>query len=325
MKKSAQIATLATGIFTVTGLLAIGQAQTKPEVTMILDWFVEPPHGGFYAAVQDGLYEAKGVKVNLVPGGPTVAGYSLLGSGKVEFAMTDSAGMLSAREEGVPLVGVFASFQLSPQVLMYHKSNPIKSFKDLAGRQVAVTPGAPYWDFIMAKYNLKGKVQQVNYSGQQATFLNDQKLVSQGYAVAEPYTLEKAGADIGYLLVGDSGFSPYGMIATTEDYIAKNPTIVKAVVEATQEGWERYVANPTKYGGTLQAANKDLEPDFLNWSGKAVIPFVTGKNDDTKKHGLGYMSTSRWNTMYKALRQVGVLKKDQDPKKAFTMKFLPKP
>ena len=114
MKKSAQIALLATGIFSVTGLLAIGQAQTKPEVTMILDWFVEPPHGGFYAAVQDGLYEAKGVKVNLVPGGPTIAGYSLLGSGKVEFAMTDSAGMLSAREEGVPLVGVFANFQLSP-------------------------------------------------------------------------------------------------------------------------------------------------------------------------------------------------------------------
>ena len=54
MKKSAQIALLAAGVFTVTGLLAVGQAQTKPEVTMVLDWFVEPPHGGFYAAVQDG-------------------------------------------------------------------------------------------------------------------------------------------------------------------------------------------------------------------------------------------------------------------------------
>lgn len=325
MKKSVKFALLAAGVLTSTGLLAVSQAQTKPEVTMVLDWVVEPPHGGFFAAVQDGLYEAKGVKVNLVPGGPTIAGYSLLGSGKVEFAMTDSAGMLSAREEGVPLVGVFAEFQLSPQVLMFHKSNPVKSFKDLAGRQVAVTPGAPYWDYIVAKYNLKDKVQQVNYSGQQATFLNDPKLVSQGYAVAEPFTLEKAGADIGYLFVGDSGFNPYGMIATTEDYIKKNPAIVKAVVEATQEGWKRYIANPAKYGGSLAAANKDLEPDFLDWSGKAVIPFIVGHGNDTKKYGLGYMSAARWTTMYKALRQLGILKKDQDPKKAFTMKFLPKP
>ena len=325
MKKSVKFALLAAGVLSSTGLLAVSQAQTKPEVTMVLDWVVEPPHGGFFAAVQDGLYEAKGVKVNLVPGGPTIAGYSLLGSGKVEFAMTDSAGMLSAREEGVPLVGVFAEFQLSPQVLMFHKSNPVKSFKDLAGRQVAVTPGAPYWDYIVAKYNLKDKVQQVNYSGQQATFLNDPKLVSQGYAVAEPFTLEKAGADIGYLFVGDSGFNPYGMIATTEDYIKKNPAIVKAVVEATQEGWKRYIANPAKYGGSLAAANKDLEPDFLDWSGKAVIPFIVGHGNDTKKYGLGYMSAARWTTMYKALRQLGILKKDQDPKKAFTMKFLPKP
>ena len=325
MKKSVKFALLAAGVLTSTGLLAVSQAQTKPEVTMVLDWVVEPPHGGFFAAVQDGLYEAKGVKVNLVPGGPTIAGYSLLGSGKVEFAMTDSAGMLSAREEGVPLVGVFAEFQLSPQVLMFHKSNPVKSFKDLAGRQVAVTPGAPYWDYIVAKYKLKDKVQQVNYSGQQATFLNDPKLVSQGYAVAEPFTLEKAGADIGYLFVGDSGFNPYGMIATTEDYIKKNPAIVKAVVEATQEGWKRYIANPAKYGGSLAAANKDLEPDFLDWSGKAVIPFIVGHGNDTKKYGLGYMSAARWTTMYKALRQLGILKKDQDPKKAFTMKFLPKP
>jgi NitT/TauT family transport system substrate-binding protein len=309
--------------------LAIGVAgfvsAQKPmtEITMVLDWFTEPPHGGFYAAVQDGLYEAKGLKVKLVPGGPNVAGYQLVATGKVQFAMMDTAGILSSREQGIPVVGVFAQFQLSPQVLMFHKSNPVKSFEDLAGRQVAVTPGAPYWDFIMAKYKLQGKVQQVNYSGQIASFLNDKKAVSQGYAVAEPYTIEKAGGDIGYLLVSDSGFSPYGMVGTTEDYIKQNPATVRAFVEATQEGWKRYIANPAKYGASLQADNKDLEPDFLAWSSKAVIPFVTGKDGQTQKYGLGTMALSRWNIVYDSLKKVGVLKKDQDVKKAFTNTFIP--
>ena len=325
MKQYVRFALLAAGIAGSVGMLAVSKAQTKlQDVTMILDWVVEPPHGGFYAAFQDGLYKDKGINMKLVPGGPNIAGYSLLGSGKAEFAMTDTAGMLSAREGGVPLVGVFAQFQLSPQVLMYHKSNPVKDFADLAGRQVSVTPGAPYWDYIVAKYKLKGKVQQVNYSGQLATFVNDKKLVSQGYGVAEPFTLEKQGVDIGYLLVSDSGFSPYGMIATTEDNIKKDPKMVKAVVEATQEGWKRYIANPGKYAATLAAQNKDLSPDFLAWSSKAVIPFVTGKDGATQKNGLGYMDGARWTEVYNALKAVGLLKKDQDPLKAFTTEFLPK-
>jgi NitT/TauT family transport system substrate-binding protein len=306
MKQYVRFALLAAGIAGAVGMLAVSKAQSKTDVTMILDWVVEPPHGGFYAALQDGLYADKGINMKLVPGGPNIAGYSLLGSG------------------GVPLVGVFAQFQLSPQVLMYHKSNPVKDFADLAGRQVSVTPGAPYWDYIVAKYKLKGKVQQVNYSGQLATFVNDKKLVSQGYGVAEPYTLEKQGVEIGYLLVSDSGFSPYGMIATTEDIIKKDPKMVKAVVEATQEGWKRYIADPAKYGATLAAQNKDLSPDFLAWSSKAVIPFVTGKDGATQKNGLGYMNAGNWTRVYKALKDVGLLKKDQDPLKAYTNRFLPK-
>ena len=302
-------------------------AQTKMmEATIVLNWFAEPPLGGYYAALKDGLFEAKGVKVTILPGGPNTSGYALLGSGKVQFAQIDSAGILQSREEGLPFVGVFADLQLSPQVLMYHKDNPVKSFKDLVGRQVAVTPGAPFWDYIVAKYDLKGKVQQVNYSGQIASFVSDKKAISQGYAVAEPYNIQKTtGEDIGYLLIGDSGFNPYAFLATTEDYIKTNPAMVKAVVEASQEGWKRYLANPSKYADALKAANPDLDNDFQAWSAKAVVPFVTGKNSDTKKYGLGHMSASRWKTMYEALKQVGVLKKDQDYRKAFTNKFLPKP
>lgn len=324
MKKRIALAVLGAGL--AVGVASFVNAQkAMPEVSIILNWFAEPPHGGYYAAVQDGLYEKAGVKVKLIPGGPNVAGYSLVSTGKAEFAQMDTAGILQSREQGLPVVGVFADLQLSPQVLMYHKSNPVKSFADLAGRQVAVTPGAPYWDYIVAKYKLEGKVQQVNYTGQVATFLNDKKLVSQGYAVAEPYTIEQAGGDIDYLLVSDSGFSPYGVLGTNEEFLKNNRAVVKAVVEASQEGWSRYVANPDKYGSAIKADNKDLTPGFLAWSGKAVVPFATGKDGQVKKLGFGTMQLSRWNEIYKALKAVGILKKDQVVQQAFNTTFIKKP
>jgi NitT/TauT family transport system substrate-binding protein len=325
MKKRLALAVLG-GALAVGGVASLVKAQTAmPEVSIILNWFAEPPHGGYYAAVQDGLYEKAGVKVKLIPGGPNVAGYSLVATGKAQFAQMDTAGILQSREQGLPLVGVFADLQLSPQVLMFHKDNPVKSFEDLAGRQVAVTPGAPYWDYIVAKYKLQGKVQQVNYSGQVATFLNNKKLVSQGYAVAEPYTIEQAGGQIDYLLVSDSGFSPYAVLGTTEDYIKNNRNIVKAVVEASQEGWMRYTANPAKYGAALKADNKDLTPGFLEWSGKAVVPFALGKDGQVQRNGFGTMQLSRWTEVYRALRTLGLLKKDQVVQQAFTTTFIKKP
>jgi NitT/TauT family transport system substrate-binding protein len=297
--------------------------KTLTDVTIVLNWLVEPPHGGYFAALLDGLYEARGLNVHLTPGGPNVAGYALLGSGKTEFAQLNASGTLSAREQGIPIVAVFAELQDSPQILMFHKDKPVKDFADLAGRKVAVTPGDPYWDFLMAKFALRGKVTQVNFSGQSATFMTDKSLVQQGYAVAEPFTIKKqAGEEVGQLLVADGGFNPYGVLATNEEYIQKHGDVVRAVVEASREGWKRFVADPKKYAPALKAANRDLDDAFLSWSSSAVVPFVQGKSQDTKEHGLGWMTEARWNDMYTALKGVKVLKKDQDPKKAFTTAYL---
>ena len=72
MRKRIALAVLGAGL--AVGVASFVNAQkAMPEVSIILNWFAEPPHGGYYAAVQDGLYEKAGVKVKLIPGGPNVA------------------------------------------------------------------------------------------------------------------------------------------------------------------------------------------------------------------------------------------------------------
>lgn len=295
----------------------------EPEATLVLNWIVEPSHGGYLAALQDGLFHSEGVKVTVTSGGPNVAGYSLLGAGKVDFAQLNESGLLSAREQGIPLVAVFADLQDSPQVLMFHKDNPVADFAALAGRKVAVPPGEPYWDFLQAKFQLDGKVRQVNANGQQAMFLTDRTLVQQGYAVSEPFTIKKkSGEEVGMLRISECGFNPYSLLATTEDMIQKHPDTVRAVVRAAREGWKRYLADPAKYAPALKARNPDLADDFLTWGSAELAPYVRGKGVETTEHGLGWMTDERWTSMYDALKSVGVLKKTQDPRQAFTVKFL---
>lgn len=305
-------------------LLASAFAQEK--VTMVLNWFPETGHAGYYAAVQDGLYTAKGLDVTIQPGGPDTIGSTLLATGKVQFAMLGATEVLLAREQGIPLVAIFGVFQNNPQGFMYHAENPVNSFEELEGRTVAISPGAAYWDYIEKKYGLEGKVQVINYSGSLADWARDPMAVTQNYVTAEPYSADKEGIANGSLLIADSGFNPYGdIIVTTEEFLANNPETVKAFVEASQEGYKAFFADPAKYAPALEAANSENTEDVVLWGAEAIKALIdTG---DATTLGIGAMTLERWQTLYDELKELGVLQADTeiDVSQAFNASFVPAP
>jgi NitT/TauT family transport system substrate-binding protein len=305
-------------------LLSFSLAQEK--VSMILNWFPETGHAGFYAALQDGIYAEKGLEVEIQPGGPDVIGSTLLATGRVQFAMLGATEVLLAREQGIPLVAIFGTFQNNPQGFMYHAANPISSFEELEGRTLAISPGAAYWDFIEKKYNLEGKVQVVNYSGGLADWARDPMAITQNYVTAEPYSAEKEGLPNGSLLIADSGYNPYAdIIVTTEEFLASNPETVRAFVEASQEGYEAFFADPGKYVATLEAANSENTEDVVLWGAEQIKKLIdTG---DATTMGIGIMTLERWQTVYDQLKELGILQADTelDMTQAFNASFVPAP
>ncbi|MGL4611740.1 MAG: ABC transporter substrate-binding protein [Trueperaceae bacterium] len=312
-------------LFILAALLAT-TAFAQEKATLVLNWFPETGHAGYYAAAQDGLYTAKGIEVEIQPGGPDTIGATLLATGRAQFAMLGATELLLAREQGIPLVAIFGAFQDNPQALMYHAENPIDSFEDLEGRSVAISPGAPYWDFIQKKYNLEGKVQVVNYSGGLADWARDPMAITQIYITAEPYSADKEGLANGSLMVLDSGYNPYGdIIVTTEEFLASNPDAVKAFVEASQEGYKAFFADPAKYAPALEAANSENTEDVVLWGAEAIKALIdTG---DATTLGIGAMTEERWQTVYDQLKEVGVLKAatDIDVTQVFNASFVPTP
>lgn len=257
-----------------------------------------------------------------MPGGPNVTGMSLLASGRVQFAMTDAASVLFARDESIPVVAIFGTFQTMPQGLMYHEGQPIEDFGDLAGHTVTIAPGSADWQFIEAKYDLVGKVQVANYNGQIAEWLLDDTRVTQIYVTSEPYSAMQEGATPEYLKIADSGFNPYAnIIVTTEAFIAENPDVVRAFVEASQAGWTSFMADPVSYTDVLAAENDATNEDFMAWSSEQQVPYIVDENTETE--GLGTMSLERWQTLYEQLSELGLPQNEQDGTEAFTTEFLP--
>lgn len=289
-------------------------------VSQVTNWFAQSAHGGLFAALKDGNYAQHNLQMTTEQGGPQMTP-ALLATGKQTFGMMQADQLLLAREEGLPLVGVFATFQINPQGLMYHQENPVKDFSDLSGRKVYVLPSASYWQYLVKTYKLE-RIEQLTYNGQLPLFLNDKSAVFQCYISTEPPTARKAGANPGYLLNADSGFNPYGNImATTEQMITEKPEVVQAYVTATLAGWKVFLDNPEP---TLNFIVSDYRKDYDIPLGieaaRIEKPLVLGKNNDPKT--IGTLAESRFEEVYGQLREVGVLKKEQHYQAAYNTTFI---
>jgi NitT/TauT family transport system substrate-binding protein len=293
--------------------------------SQVMNWFAQSSQGGFFAGLKNGHYERFNVRMTNEQGGPQVAAIPLVAAGRHTFGMSSADQVLLAREEGIPVVMVFGTFQVNPQGLMFHASHPVRDFPELNGRKVYVSGAGTFWQVLTKKYNLD-RVQQFQYNGQLATFLSDPENVSQCFVSSEPVILKAQGHNVGYLLNADSGFNPYqNAMVCLEKTVKEQPELVQAYVTASLLGWRDYMENPQP---TLEFIKSDFNKDYDITIARDVFAveknqLITGKDGwDAKKMGL--MTDARWKELYDLMQAVGVMKRPQEYKAAFDSSFIEK-
>ena len=290
------------------------------EVEQVTNWYAQAEQGGQFAAHMMGFYEDAGLDMTIQAGGGGVSNTQLVASGQVDFGMGSTDEILLAREDGIPLVAIAGIFQQSPQALMFHKGQDIESFTDLNGRDVYVSPGAGFWEFMKGEFDLD--VNEYSYTGDSTMFIDNEEAVSQSYMTSEPYNLEQQGIEVDWLLNGESGFEVYGnLLFTTEAMIEEHPETVRAYVEASVAGWEYYQDNHEEVQSFIQEYNPEMSTDQLAYSAEALQPLVYGY--DAEDHGVGYMTEARWQQVMEILMDIDLLSEEQDVTEAFTTEFLP--
>lgn len=301
-------------------LLAVGslsQAATR----IALNWFPEAEHAGFYDAQATGLYKAAGLDIELVPGGPGVPVLQQVATGRVDFGVSNADEVLIARSQGVPVVAVLAPIQTSPRVIMVHEASGIKRLQDLKDVTLAIEAQAPFANFLKKKLPLKG-VRFVPYNGSVAPFVANPKFAQQAYGISEPFVAQGKGAKPVNLLVSELGYNPYtSVLVVSEKLLKTNPELVRKVVQASQAGWSRYLANPAAADAAMLKANSQLDAPLLAFGHRELVKLCV--NEDTKKSGTGTMTASRWNDLGKQLESMSVIKAGKsDPTKAWNASFL---
>ena len=332
MKKSKLIVGLAVAAALAMGTTACSSGGTTPNTgnsggttdnavkdlgsaSILTNWFAQAEQGGYWSAQADGLAKALGVDLTVQQGGPGIQTIPQVAAGKADFGVGNADEIQVAVSNGLPIVAVAAGPAVNLQCLAYHKSTGITGFADLNGKTVARVP-SPYWDFIKKDFKLDS-VKEVNITGL-ANFQKDENMVLQCFITSEPYTIEKMGInDVGYLSINkDGGYNAYqNMLFTTQKMINEKPDLVKAVVKASNEGWAKMLADPTKSKALIMKTNPDGDAGVFDFA----VDLMT--KDNLLGDPIGQITDARMKELRDQLVSIGLLKSDFDYTKTFTTKF----
>ena len=117
--------------------LAAGGASAD-EVRLQLQWVTQAQFAGYYVALDQGFYEAEGLEVTILPGGPDIAPPQVLAGGGADAMLNWMPSALAARENGLPVVNIAQPFKSSGLMLTCWKDTGITGPQDFRGRTIGV-------------------------------------------------------------------------------------------------------------------------------------------------------------------------------------------
>jgi NitT/TauT family transport system substrate-binding protein len=273
------------------------------------DWRAQAEQGGFYQAKATGLYEAAGLDVAIIQGGPNVNVPQLLAAGAIELGMiSNSPIVLSSIAADAGLKVVMASFQSDPQVLLSHPRDDVNSIADMKGMPIMLADASitAFWPWLKDKYGFTDD-QVRKYTANAAPFIADPKAIQQGYLTSEPYTIEQQGGfKPEVYLLAEAGYPGYGaMVAGTTALLESRRNDVQAFVTATIEGWRSYLTGDPAAGDALiKTDNPDMTDDLLANARKALVE----RNIVIPQSGaIGAMNAERWDEFTTIMKGAGVV------------------
>jgi NitT/TauT family transport system substrate-binding protein len=313
----------------VAALVAISPAGAQTaldKVSFGTNWVAEAEHGGFFQALADGTYKKYGLDVTIVPGGPNDNNRMLLIAGKLDFFMAANTLMsFDAAANDVPVVTIAAIFQKDPQVFLTHPESKVAKLEELKPLTLFVSKEgiSSYFQWLKSEYGFsEEKVKPYTFNSQ--PFLANRLSAMQGYVTSEPFAIEKAAKfKPGIILLADYGFNTYStLIETRREFVDKKPDLVQRFVDASIVGWYNYLyGDNAPANAMIKKLNPEMTDDLLAYSVAKMKEYGIVDSGDTLRDGIGAMSDARVASFFDKMVRAGVVRRDIDFRKSYTLRF----
>lgn len=325
MRKNFKIISIVLILLTLGSGVAWGEAESAPkrEVVLQLRWNHQFQFAGYYAAKEQGYYEAEGLNVEIRPGsggeGQTQFAPDEVIAGKAQFGV-GSSDIILANDKREDLMLVASFFQKSPIRYYMLDSEEYSNLANLADKKVGIRED----DLLSIEFKSMLRVEGVDLNkipliDKYAVFELDD-LTTGKYDLIPGYTggvidyyAYKGGVNLREIRAIDYGIDFYGdSLFTTKKLAMEDPELVEKFRRASIKGWKYALENPSETIDMIVKSYDNPEhknkSDFLEYN-----EFQSKKVSELMLYPvveIGNMNPYRWDEMGRILYQFGIIKNE---------------
>ncbi len=227
------------------------RAQGLRALTLQAAWINDAEFMGYYVAMEKGWYQAEGLDLKYLPGGPDVIPEASVLSRKADVALSTVETVINAiTTQRAPLVIIGAQYQKNPIGIVSLASKPIRTPADMIGKTIAVPPVNRLTVEAMLKLNGidKSRVRIVPYAYDPTPLLKGEIDASLDFTTNVPYTIKSKGQDAVSFLLADFKLPLFNdVVVVTRDTLARRRADLVGFLRASRKGWDENFKDPAAY------------------------------------------------------------------------------
>ncbi|MBV9551821.1 MAG: ABC transporter substrate-binding protein [Alphaproteobacteria bacterium] len=272
-----------------------------------LPWVAEGSNMFTFVAKGMGLWEKLGLDVSIARGSGSVASAQAIGSGQFDFGLSAPPAAILQSVKGLSLMALAVCAYDATMGIGVLNDSPIKTPKDLEGKQLGSTVTSGEYPFLPAFADKAGfdltKVTSVSLDNKVRNRMLSEKKIDaiSGFATSAMPEYAATGVAAHFMLYSDYGIPNYGnTLFTQPDRAEKDPQLCAAMVEGLLQGLKAALLDPAeaisvffKQVPELALAAQAKEQTRV---GTGIMSFVSAR-EAIKSHGMGYIEVKDYEAM----------------------------
>lgn len=254
---------LATTIAALALLLgAIAPAQAAETVRVLLDRPIDAASAPILTALDQNLFRAEDLNVNVIPSNGAANGnsdaISRLAAGEGDVALADINALIRYRDRAnaAEIKAVYVVFNAAGYAIMARKSRGIQDLDDLDGKSLGYAEGDPataFWPALARLNNVprdQVRLQRIGAAVREPMLSAGQIDAVMGLAYLSPVNLKDRGipaADLAVFRYDDFGVAAYGLaVLVGPKFAIEKPEVVRGFLRAVNAALRLAIRSPAK-------------------------------------------------------------------------------
>ena len=252
-------------------LLAFAAAPSwaSERLVLMLDWFPNVDHVPVYAALQSGMFEKRGIQLEIQSPSESSDPLKLAAAGHADVALSYQPQVIMAASTGIPLKALGRLVGHPLTTLLFIRGKGISLPRDLEGRKIGYTvPGM--MDILLRAFASLNGVRSyvpvnVGFSIVQALAAGQVDAVMGPFKNYEPVAMEMEGLAPGFFEIEQHGIPAYDelVFVAGAEVFKKKEGLLRCFLDAVAEGMAFTGENPEKalelYFQAVPEAPREME------------------------------------------------------------------